>query len=188
MTVLKNGTALYGAKGANGVIVISTRRGHSLATRIEANVGVGVNLVPRMPKVMDANQYMSYATEMLGTYPEIGNIMTNKTFNFLTNDPNNYYYHTYHNNTDWSKEVYESALSQNYSINVQGGDNVGMYNLSLGYTDGQSTVKKNGFSRLNVRFNSDFKITKGFTTQFDIDYVKISRDIFDDGTPSDFSQ
>nr|WP_294873596.1 SusC/RagA family TonB-linked outer membrane protein [Prevotella sp.] len=188
VTVLKNGTALYGAKGANGVIVISTRRGHSLATRIEANVGVGVNLVPRMPKVMDANQYMSYATEMLGTYPEIGNIMTNKTFNFLTNDPNNYYYHTYHNNTDWSKEVYESALSQNYSINVQGGDNVGMYNLSLGYTDGQSTVKKNGFSRLNVRFNSDFKITKGFTTQFDIDYVKISRDIFDDGTPNDFSQ
>ena len=99
VTVLKNGTALYGAKGANGVIVISTRRGHSLATRIEANVGVGVNLVPRLPKVMDANQYMSYATEMLGTYPEIGNIMTNKTFNFLTNDPNNYYYHTYHNNT-----------------------------------------------------------------------------------------
>ena len=188
ITVLKNGTALYGAKGANGVVVIETRRGHSLATRIEANVGVGVNLLPRLPKMMDASQYMSYATEMLGTYPEIGSIMSKNNLNFLTQDPNNYYYHTYHNDTDWSKEVYETSMSQNYSINVQGGDNVGMYNLSLGYTDGQSTAKKNDFNRLNVRFNSDFKITKNFTTQFDIDYVKLTRNLFDDGTPSDFSQ
>ncbi len=188
VTVLKNGTAIYGAKGANGVIVIETRRGHSLATRIEANVGVGVNLLPRLPKMMNASQYMSYATEMLGTYPEIGSIMSNNNLNFLTQDPNNYYYHTYHNDTDWSKEVYETSMSQNYNINVQGGDNVGMYNLSLGYTDGKSTAKKNDFNRLNVRFNSDFKITNNFTTQFDIDYVKLTRNLFDDGTPSDFSQ
>lgn len=188
ITVLKNGTSLYGAKGANGVVVIETRRGHSLATRIEANVGVGVNLLPRLPKMMNASQYMSYATEMLGTYPEIGSIMSNNNLNFLTQDPSNYYYHTYHNDTDWSKEVYETSLSQNYNINVQGGDNVGMYNLSLGYTDGKGTAKKNDFNRLNVRFNSDFKITKKFTTQFDIDYVKLTRNLFDDGTPSDFSQ
>ena len=188
VTVLKNGTALYGAKGGNGVIVIETRRGHSLATRIEANVGVGVNLVPRLPEMMNAAQYQNYATEMLGTYPKIGSIMDKNNLNFLIEDPNNYYYHTYHNDTDWSKEVYETALSQNYNINVQGGDNVGMYNLSLGYTDGQSTAKKNGFNRLNVRFNSDFKITKGFSTQFDIDYVKLTRDVFDDGVPSNFSQ
>lgn len=188
VTVLKNGTALYGAKGANGVVVIETRRGHSLATRIEANVGVGVNMLPRLPKMMNASQYTSYATEMLATYPKIGTIMSTNTLNFLNTDPTNYYYQTYHNDTDWSKEVYESSLSQNYNINVQGGDNVGMYNLSLGYTDGKSTAKKNDFNRLNVRFNSDFTITKRFTTQFDIDYVKLTRNIFDDGTPSDFSQ
>lgn len=188
ISVLKNGTAIYGAKGANGVIVIETRRGHSIATRIDANIGVGVNLVPKLPKMMDANQYMSYATEMLGTYPEISKIMENNNLNFLNNDKNNYYYNAYHNNTDWSKEVYEEALSQNYSINVQGGDDVGMYNLSLGYTDGKSTAKKNGFNRLNIRFNSDLKITKGFATEFDVDYVKLSRDLFDDGAPSDFSK
>ena len=188
VTVLKNGTALYGAKGANGVIVIETRRGHSLATRIEANVGVGVNLLPRLPKVMNASQYTSYATEMLATYPKIGTIMGSNTLNFLNTDPTNYYYQTYHNDTDWSKEVYETSLSQNYSINVQGGDNVGMYNLSLGYTDGESTLKNNSFDRLNVRFNSDFKITRRLTAQFDIDYVKLTRSVFDDGTPSDFSQ
>lgn len=188
ISVLKNGTALYGAKGSNGVIVIETRRGHSIATRIDANIGVGVNLVPTLPKVMNADQYMSYATEMLNTYPDITKIMENKELNFLTTDPNNYYYKTYHNDTDWSKEVYKSSLSQNYSINVQGGDDVGMYNLSLGYTDGKSTARKNGFSRLNIRFNSDLKITKGFSTQFDVDYVKLSRDVFDDGAPSDFTK
>ena len=188
ISVLKNGTAIYGAKGANGVILIETRRGHSIATRIDANIGIGVNLLPRMPKVMNADQYMSYATEMLGTYPDISKIMENNTLNFLTNDPSNYYYKAYHNDTDWSKEVYKSSMSQNYSINVQGGDDVGMYNLSLGYTDGQSTAKKNGFNRLNIRFNSDLKIIKGLTTQFDVDYVKLSRDLFDDGAPSDFSK
>ena len=188
ITVLKNGTALYGAKGANGVIVIETRRGHSIATRIDANIGVGVNLVPNMPDVMNASQYMNYATEMLNTYPDITKILEKGTLNFLTTDPNNYYYKTYHNDTDWSKEVYKTALSQNYSINVQGGDDVGMYNLSLGYTDGKSTAKKNGFNRLNIRFNSDLKILKGLSTQFDVDYVKLSRDVFDDGAPSDFSK
>ena len=86
ISVLKNGTAIYGAKGANGVIVIETRRGHSIATRIDANIGVGVNLVPKLPKMMDANQYMSYATEMLGTYPEISKIMENNNLNFLNKD------------------------------------------------------------------------------------------------------
>lgn len=188
VSVLKNGTAIYGAKGANGVILIETRRGHSLATRIDANIGVGVNLIPSLPKVMNADQYMNYATEMLGTYPDISKIMESNNLNFLNNDPTNYYYKMYHNDTDWSKEVYRTALSQNYSINVQGGDDVGMYNLSMGYTDGQSTVKENGFNRLNIRFNSDLKITKDFSTQFDVDYVKLSRDVFDDGAPSDFSK
>ena len=189
VTVLKNGTAIYGAKGANGVIVLETRRGRTIATRIDANIGMGVNLVPRLPNVMDADQYMSYATEMLSTYPKIDKFLEKGSLNFLTTDPNNYYYKTYHNNTDWSKEVYETALSQNYSINVMGGDEVGMYNLSLGYTDGQSTVKKNGFNRVNIRFNSDLSIIKNFfSTQFDIDYVKLSRDVFDDGAPSDFSK
>ena len=65
--VLKNGTALYGAKGGNGDILITTKRGHSMATRINANVGVGVVTLGRLPEMMDADQYRLYATEMLGT-------------------------------------------------------------------------------------------------------------------------
>ena len=187
VTVLKNATALYGAKGGNGVILIDTKRGHSMATRIDANVGVGVTLVPRTPDVMNAGQYRLYASEMLGTYPEINNFTDPETFKFLIDDPTKYYYSKFHNQTDWKDEVYHTALNQNYNINVQGGDDVGMYNLSLGYTDGKSTARKNGFNRLNVRFNTDINIIQRLTTRFDMSYTKFNRDVFDNGAPEDLT-
>jgi len=55
--VMSNGTALYGAKGANGVIFIKTKRNTSQATRIEATVNVGVELLPKMYDVMSGSQY-----------------------------------------------------------------------------------------------------------------------------------
>jgi TonB-linked SusC/RagA family outer membrane protein len=185
--VLKNATALYGARGANGVILITTKRGHSMATRIDANVYAGVSLVPRLPKLMNASQYRTYATEMLGTVP--ANIQQNKPiqYRFLNDDPNGYYYHTYHNNTDWTDYVYRTALTQNYSINVQGGDDIGMYNLSVGYMDAQSTAKKNGFNRMNVRFNTDINILWNLKTKFDISISRTNSEVFDDGVPQDFS-
>lgn len=183
VTVLKNATALYGAKGGNGVILIDTKRGHSMATRIDANIGVGVTLVPRMPDVMDAAQYRLYASEMLGTYPEISKFTDPESFKFLIDDPSKYYYTKFHNDTDWKDEVMHTALNQNYNINVQGGDDVGMYNLSLGYTDGQSTARKNGFNRLNVRFNTDINVINRLTTRFDMSYTKLNRDVFDNGAP-----
>ena len=189
VTVLKNATALYGASGANGVILIETKRGHSMATRIDANIGIGVELKPNIPKMMDATQFRLYASEMLGTYPNISNYSSDpNNFKFLIEDPSKYYYMTYHNNTDWQEEVYRTAMTQNYNINVQGGDNIGMYNLSLGYTDGQSTAINNGFDRLNVRFNTDIKVIRKLTTRFDMSYTKINRDVFDDGAPEDFTQ
>ena len=183
VTVLKNATALYGAKGGNGVVIIETKRGHSMATRIDANIGVGVTLIPRTPEVMNAAQYRVYASEMLGTWPKISEYTAPETFKFLVDDPAKYYYTKYHNDTDWKDEVWHTALNQNYNISVQGGDDVGMYNLSLGYTDGQGTARDNGFNRLNVRFNTDIKILKCLTTRFDMSYTKLNRDVFDNGAP-----
>lgn len=186
VTVLKNGTALYGAKGGNGVILINTKRGHSMATRIDANIGIGFELVPRLPKVMDADQYRAYATEMLGTYPDINRYKGQ--FHFLDTDGYYVQIHKYDNNTDWKDQVYKTALTQNYNINVQGGDDIGMYNLSVGYTDGKSTAKNNKFDRLNVRFNTDINVVKNITTRFDMSFTKINRDVFDQGAPEDFTK
>ncbi|MCR4602113.1 MAG: SusC/RagA family TonB-linked outer membrane protein [Prevotella sp.] len=185
VTILKNATALYGARGANGVVLIDTKRGHSMATRIDANVSAGVTLLPRMMNLMDASQYRSYATELLGTIDGISE--KNINFRFLNDDPNGYYYHNYHNNTDWTDEVYRTALTQNYSINVQGGDDVGMYNLSVGYVDAEYTARKNDFNRMNVRFNTDIYIQWNLKAKFDISISRTTNNVFDNGMPEDFS-
>ena len=81
VTVMRNGTALYGSKGSNGVILVQTRRNKSMATRITANVSAGVVLEPKLISVMDAGQYRSYASEMLKTTNT-----TNRKFKFLIED------------------------------------------------------------------------------------------------------
>ena len=184
VTILKNATALYGARGANGVILIDTKRGHSMATRIDANVSAGLILLPKLPTLMNADQYRTYATEMLGTIDGLKDRKIN--FRFLNDDPEGYYYHVYHNNTDWTDAVYHESMTQNYSINVQGGDNIGMYNLSVGYVDAQYSAKKNYFNRMNVRFNTDIKILWNLNTKFDISIARTSNGVFDNGMPADF--
>ena len=185
VTVLKNATALYGARGANGVILIETKRGHSMATRISANVSAGVTLLPRLPKLMNASQYRNYATELLGTITDIQN--KDIDFRFLNDDPNGYYYNMYHNNTNWTDEVYKTGITQNYSINVQGGDDVGMYNLSVGYVNAEYAAKKNDFNRMNVRFNTDINILYNLKTKFDISIARTHNSLTNNGFPSDLN-
>ncbi len=185
--VLKNGTALYGARGSNGVILITTKRGHSMATRIDANIGIGVALMPQLPTMMNSTQYRNYATEILGTVKQNTELDEPIAYRFLDDNPDGYYYHMYHNNTDWKNYVYRTALIQNYSINVQGGDDIGMYNLSVGYQNNQSTVKKNNFDRMNVRFNTDISILQNLKTKFDISISRTTSHIFDDGISSDLT-
>ena len=185
VTVLKNATALYGARGANGVVLIETKRGHSMATRIDANVSAGVMLKPTLPTLMNAAQYRNYATELIGTIDGVQERTID--FRFLNDDPNGYYYHTYHNDTDWKDYIYRNAMTQNYSINVQGGDDIGMYNLSVGYVDAQYSAKENSFDRMNVRFNTDIKILYNLETKFDISISRTNNEVFDNSMPADFS-
>ena len=179
--VLKNGTAIYGAKAANGVINIKTKRCHSMATRIDVNIAGGVELIPKELDMMNAGQYRAYAAEMLGS---TDSKLTE--FKFLSTDPKYLYYNMYHNNTDWRDIVYREAFTQNYGISIQGGDDVAQYNLSVGYMDAKSTLKKNDMQRFNIRFNTDIWLNKWFTTQFDASYTNVTRDLRSDGLESDF--
>lgn len=182
ITVLKNATALYGAKGGNGVILIDTRRGHSMATRIEATAIGSYHMAPNLPTMMNATQYRLYANELIKGIDIQSN---NVNFPFLTNDPNNYYYLMYHNDTQWSDYIYQNSFTQSYHANVQGGDEVAMYNFSVGFTDGASTIKANDFNRLNIRFNTDIALAERMKTRFDIAYSRIARDLRDDGFAQD---
>lgn len=188
VTVLKNATALYGARGANGVVLIETKRGHSMATRIDANVSAGITFVPRLPKMMNASQYRLYASELLGTVDGISK--KNIDFRFQNTDPKRLWniQHRYDNDTDWADEVYESAMTQNYGINVQGGDDVGMYNLSVGYVNAKYAAKENSFERMNVRFNTDISILPTLSTKFDISIARTNNNVLDNGLPEDFTK
>ena len=191
VTVLKNATALYGARGANGVILIDTKRGHSMATRIDANIGVGWTFKPNTPTMMNAAQYRNYAVEQLGTIPEVQQRIGSSTnalqFNFLNDAKDGYYYNTYHNDTKWSDHVLRTALTHNYSINVQGGDDIGMYNLSVAYIQTMKNTKENSFDRINVRFNTDIKLLWNLTTKFDMSFSRSKTNLLDDGIPADLN-
>ena len=189
VTVMRNGTALYGAKGANGVILIQTRRNKSMATRITASASAGVTLEPKYLSVMDANGYRGYASELLKTT----NTRLN-SFKFLderqvldNGDPN-YYYPIYHQQTDWKDYVYRTAMTQNYGINIEGGDDVANYNLSVGYTKANSTLKQNTMDRLNVRFNTDITLLKQLAIRFDASFSNQTRNLRDDGAPQGYDE
>ena len=183
VTVIRNGTALYGAKGANGVILVQTRRNKSMATRITANISAGVVFEPKYISVMDAEQYRSYASELLKTTNT-----TIRSFKFLKEDKDYYYYDQYHQNTDWKDLVYHTAMTQNYGINVEGGDAVANYNLSVGYTAAQSPLKYNDMDRLNVRFNTDISLSQKLSVRFDASFSNQTRDIRNDGAPESYDE
>lgn len=186
--VLKNATSLYGSRGANGVVIINTKRGRSMATKINANIYGGFETAPSYLDMMNARQYKTYASDLIGT-TEYGlkNSSASTNIPFLNDNPNYYWYPMYNNNTDWSKDLYHTAFTQNYKVNVQGGDDVAMYNLSLGYTNSESTAKETDFSRLNIRFNTDIKMFENLSTQLDITYSRITYNLRDNGWAENYN-
>ena len=190
--VLKNGAAIYGARAANGVIIINTKRGESMATRITANIFANVTLEPQTQSMLSGEDYRLYANDLIGTM----NINPNRNIPFLRSDKPVYdangkltsgfiYYNKYHNDTDWSDIVYRQAVTQNYKVNVEGGDEVAMYNFSFGFTSGNSPIEGNDFSRLNIRLNSDIVLADNFKTRIDISYARVGRELLDDGLRED---
>lgn len=183
VTIMRNGTALYGARGANGVIIIDTKRSHSMATKISAHVSAGATFEPKFISMMDAEQYRGYASELLkGTGTRITD------FKFLNPNPDYYYYKLYHNNTDWKDKIYRTAITQNYGIAVEGGDDVAQYNLSVGYSANQSTLECNDMNRLSIRFNTDIALLKKLDVRFDVSFSNTTRDIRDDGAPTAYDE
>lgn len=185
---ITNGVALYGARGANGVLKITTRRGKSQVTSIKVRAYGGFELVPSKTKMMDASQYRSYVSEFLGTTENADLLSSKSSIPFLNEDPSYLYYPMYHNSTDWQKNLYHTAFTQNYKVSVEGGDEVAMYNLTLGYSKSDATAKHNDFNRLNIRFNTDIQMFRNLTTQLDIAYARNAYNILDNGWASDYSQ
>jgi TonB-linked SusC/RagA family outer membrane protein len=184
--VLKNGTALYGAKGGNGVILINTKRGKSMATKINVRIYGGAELMPKTISMLSGPQYSAYLSDVISS---INNLKASSLtdFPFLDKSPSNYYRNVFNNDENWQNGLYRTAMTQNYKLSVEGGDEVGMYALSLGYTKSKSTAKGTDMSRLNLRFNTDIKVFEKLTTGLDISYNQVSYDLLDQGWSEDYS-
>lgn len=178
ISVLKDGTAIYGSKGANGVILVNTNRGRNEATQITLSATLGYNSKPNTIPVMNASQYRVYLSDLLKS-PAATNSISN--LRFLNDDENFVYYKMYHNNTNWANEVYTNAPVQSYNIGVNGGDEIALYNLSVGYHNSLNTIKENSFTRINTRFNSDIELARNLNVAFDVSYSQTDKDIRNDG-------
>ncbi len=179
--VLKNGTALYGAKGGNGVLVIRTKRNRTQATRIAATASLGIQTMPRNYDMMSGSDFKTYASSLLqstGTRVQ--------EFKFLNPDPSYYWYNKYNNNTDWSDHIYRQAMMQRYGLTVSGGGDVANYMLSLGYNHADETIEEGNYNRLNIRFNTDIKITDWIDVRFDASFSNSTRKVYDTGAPADY--
>jgi TonB-linked SusC/RagA family outer membrane protein len=129
--VLKDASAsaIYGSRGANGVIVITTKRGKSGQTQIEYNGYVGMERVAARPDVLSADEFRQRLKEV--------------------NSPEN----DFGASTDWFKEMEQPGISQNHSLGISGGTDNFNYRGSLVYLDQGGAVKNSGYDRLNARIN-----------------------------------
>ncbi|NDW17751.1 SusC/RagA family TonB-linked outer membrane protein [Dysgonomonas sp. 216] len=177
--VMKDGASIYGTKAGNGVLIIKTKRGKDPVTKITASAMIGYNDKPKTMPVLNASQLRVYMSDMLKSFSSDPSDLS--SLPFLNDDPSYYDYKRYHNNNNWKNDVYRTGFTQSYGINVSGGDDVALYNLSMGYADATSTLKANDFSRFNARFNSDVKLTSKLDFSFDISYSQTDRELRDDG-------
>lgn len=177
ITLLKNGSAVWGAKAANGVVLIKTKRGRDMVTRIDASFSVGFQSPFSSMPMMDAAAYKRYATDIMRGM-DADDI---KKLQFINDDPTKLSYWDTHNNTDWLDMINETSMLQNYGISVSGGDDIALYRFSLGYTRNDGNIDGTSFDRLNVRFNSDIHLTEQFKINADIAYSQTGRESVYDG-------
>jgi len=174
-------TAIYGARGANGVIMVTTKRGKSGDGIITYNLDLSVPTAgPKRAKVLNSEQYLAvedlsyknmekydpagwasgkYAThnpqvrrqQLLDKYPEIFTVSTNPDGTKKFNP--NY-------DTDWFKEATQNRVSQNHQLGFSGGNNKTTYSLSLGYRDDQGLIKTSYLKRYSSRFSIDDQVKK----------------------------
>lgn len=179
VTVIKDGTSIYGSKGSNGVFVIKTKRGKDMATKIVFNSFVGLTEKVSSLPMMDGDQFRIYTTDLLGstdlTSEQIDEVP------YLNDDPNSITYKKYHNNTNWNDEVYQQGFTHSYNIGVSGGDAKALYYFSLGYTGNKGIVKTTDLQRLNTRTNADFFLSDNIKLGMNIGYTSIDRTLLDDG-------
>jgi len=179
VSVIKDGTSIYGSKGGNGVIILKTKRGEDMATKIVFNSFAGLTEKPSSLPVMNGDQFRIYTSDLLGSTGLTSEQMDELPF--FNDDPNSITYKQYHNTTKWDDEVYKQGFTHSYNIGVNGGDAKALYYFSLGYTGNKGVVNTTDLQRLNTRTNADFFLSENIKLGMNVGYTSIDRNLLDDG-------
>ncbi|MCH5717990.1 TonB-dependent receptor plug domain-containing protein [Niabella hibiscisoli] len=180
ITVLKDATSIYGAKGANGAIIITTVSAEGRqATKIDAGIYAGFNAAPSNLPVLDATGYRTHLSRMLQSRGMSANQVAAEPY--MMDDPSRADYATYHNNTDWQQKVLDNSMSQNAYLRITGGDNIATYGLTVGYMKNAGIVKNTNLERYNTRFNAQFNFTEKLTGIANLGFTYNTQDLKDQG-------
>jgi len=139
MDVLRDASsaAIYGSRGANGVILINTKRGKSGAPTVDYSAYVGAETISQRPQLLNAAEFRAAASKYKQTFDDNGA------------------------NTDWLNVITRTAVSQNHNVGVSGGSENLSYRASVGYLDQTGTLIGSAKDRLTGRLNLDAKAMNG---------------------------
>lgn len=152
--IMKDGAAaaIYGSRAANGVVLITTKKGKKGAVHVDANVSYSVQQVTNVPDFLNASQWREFANMVsdnsgLARAPE----------NVNPSDPSV--------DTDWAKEWLQYAPIYNADVSISGGSDIGTYAFSLGYLDQTGLTLKSGYKKYNARANSSWNFGRFFVSE-----------------------
>ncbi len=148
MEILKDAsaTAIYGARGANGVVLITTKQGKAGNTTVTLDAYYGASKINNKLDLLNGSQWYDLQTEI------------NKVRGSAPIDLSKVSRDT---STDWMKEITRTAAIQSYNLGISGGmvDEY-TYNLGVGYIDQEGTIKKTDYQRLSLRQNVEKTVIK----------------------------
>lgn len=161
ISVLKDAaaTAIWGAKAANGVLVITTKRGSIGKPTLNYTFKGSVSLVPKPIPLLNGDQYSSLIPEaFMNRIGTTLNTTLNREFNYDPNDP--YWYYNYSNNTNWIDAISRTGYIQDHTVSLTGGGEKAKYFASVGWFDQKGITIGTGLQRINTRINLDYTVSE----------------------------
>jgi TonB-linked SusC/RagA family outer membrane protein len=164
-------TAIYGSRGANGVVLITTRKGKNGKDKIEANFTYGLAQVSKKLDVLNASEYAAYQNlAYLNSNKYTGTAYAMPYPGAQVPDPlspgNTYYSKGPQDYADsknsWQDQIFRTGPYQNFSVNISGGTDAGTHSLTFSYLDQQGTISNSDFNRLGLSLNLNRNISKTF--------------------------
>lgn len=156
-------TAIYGSKGANGVIMITTKKGSKGHTNLNFSANYGVQTLAKKLDMANAEEFVHAARRASASD---GTQLTNGAW---------VNYDKELNSIDWQKEMSHVALQQNYNLNISGGNESTQGVMSIGYLNNDGIIIESNFRRVTARANLDHKIQDFIRTGVNISYMHTER-------------